>query len=124
MSKHIGSTLESLFDETGERAELELMTRKKALADEIRHRMAEAHLTQVKLAKAMNTSRTVVHRLLDPSDTGVTFETLANVANALGMELTISLTPRAKARKVARSAPPRRAKPPRRQGAPRARQSA
>lgn len=80
MSKRIGSTLNSLFEEIGEVDKLDLLTRKKVLADQIRKRMAQVHLTQVMLAKAMHTSRTVVHRLLDPSDTGVTLETMAKAA--------------------------------------------
>jgi DNA-binding phage protein len=43
------------------------------------------------LAKSMATSRTVVYRLLDPSDTGVTLETLSRVARALGLGLKVSL---------------------------------
>jgi hypothetical protein len=35
----------------------------------------------------MNTSRTVVHRLLDPTDTGVTFATLMKASTALGVKL-------------------------------------
>jgi DNA-binding phage protein len=38
----------------------------------------------------MGTSRTVVYRLLDPSDTGVTLETLSRVARALGLGLKVS----------------------------------
>jgi antitoxin HicB len=90
MSKHIGSTLDSLFEETGELDELDLLTRKKILAEQIRKRMTQIHLTQVMLAKAMHTSRTVVHRLLDPSDTGVTLETMAKAAKALDLELRVT----------------------------------
>jgi antitoxin HicB len=43
------------------------------------------------LASSMGTSRTVVYRLLDPSDTGVTLETLSRVARALGLGLKVSL---------------------------------
>jgi len=39
----------------------------------------------------MGTSRTVVYRLLDPKDTGVTLETLSRVARALGLGLKVSL---------------------------------
>ena len=92
-TKKIGSTLRSLFDETCETGELDLLTRKKVLADQIRAGMERAQVTQVKLASAMRTSRTVVHRLLDPSDTGVTLETLVRASHALGLELRVSLRP-------------------------------
>jgi antitoxin HicB len=81
--KHVGSTLESLFEELGEREEVELLTQKKLLAAKIER----AKMTQVELAKAMHTSRTVVHRLLDPHDTSVTLATLAKASKALGVRL-------------------------------------
>jgi len=43
------------------------------------------------LASSMGTSLTVVYRLLDPSDTGVTLDTLSRVARALGLGLKGSL---------------------------------
>ena len=101
MNKHIGSSMRALFEELGESNELELLTRKKLLADQIRARMKSAHLTQVKLAAAMRTSRTVVHRLLDPTDTGVTLDTLVRASHALGLELRVSLRPPTKHAAVA-----------------------
>lgn len=44
-------------------------------------------MTQAGLAEAMATSRTVVHRLLDPSDTGVTLATMIKASKALGVKL-------------------------------------
>ncbi len=85
--------MRSLFEELGESNELDLLTRKKVLADQIRARMKSAHMSQVKLAAAMETSRTVVHRLLDPTDTGVTLDTLVRASHALGLELRVSLRP-------------------------------
>jgi hypothetical protein len=41
----------------------------------------------VALVQAMRTSRTVVHRLLDPKDTGVTLATLWRASKALGVRL-------------------------------------
>jgi hypothetical protein len=64
--KHIGSTLDSLFDELGEREEVELLTQKKRLAAKIERAMVRRKITQVELAKAMRTSRTVVHAARDP----------------------------------------------------------
>ncbi|HEV8244778.1 MAG TPA: hypothetical protein VGP93_03385, partial [Polyangiaceae bacterium] len=57
--KHIGSTLDSLFEELGEREEVELLTQKKLLAAKIERAMTRRKMTQVELAKAMRTSRTV-----------------------------------------------------------------
>ena len=85
--RYIGSTLDSLFEELGEREEVELLTQKKLLAAKIARAMARRRMTQVELAKAMRTSRTVVHRLLDPHDTSVTLATLAKASKALRVRL-------------------------------------
>lgn len=85
--KRIGSTLESLFDELGEREEFEVLLQKKLLAAKIEKVMAQRKMSQSALAKAMQTSRTVVHRLLDPNDTGVTLATLSKASKALGVQL-------------------------------------
>jgi antitoxin HicB len=83
----IGSTLESLFDELDEREDVELLTQKKLLASKIEQAMLRRNMTQSELAKRMRTSRTVVHRLLDPRDTSVTLATLAKASKALGVKL-------------------------------------
>jgi antitoxin HicB len=85
--KHVGSTLDSLFDELGEREQVELLTQKKLLAAKIERAMARRKMTQTGLARAMRTSRTVVYRLLDPRDTSVTLATLAKASKALGVKL-------------------------------------
>ena len=91
--KHIGSSLESFLEEEGVREEAALLARKKILADQMIEAMTRAKVSKVQLAKAMRTSRTVVHRLLDPTNTGVTLETLARVATALHLDLQVSLAP-------------------------------
>lgn len=85
--KHIGSTLDSLFEELGESEEVSLLTQKKLLAAKIERAMTKKRMTKAGLAEAMNTSRTVVHRLLDPTDTGVTLATLWKASNVLGVKL-------------------------------------
>jgi len=87
MKKHIGSTLDSLFEELGEKQEIDLLTQKKLLAARIAQVMARRKITQTELARAMRTSRTVVHRLLDPKDTSITLATLGKASKALGVRL-------------------------------------
>jgi antitoxin HicB len=82
--KNIGSTLDSLLDELGEREDAELLTQKKLLAAKIERAMAKRNMSQAELARTMRTSRTVIHRLLDPRDTSVT---LATLSKALGVKL-------------------------------------
>jgi DNA-binding Xre family transcriptional regulator len=85
--KHIGATLDSLLDELGEREDVELLTQKKLLAAKIERAMARRNMTQAELARMMRTSRTVIHRLLDPRDTSVTLATLSKASKALGVKL-------------------------------------
>jgi len=56
--------------------ETELLALKKALTLRLRQAMKRAGLSQSQLAKKMRTSRTVIDRMLDPSDTGVTLAIL------------------------------------------------
>ena len=86
-NKHIGSTLDSLFDELGEKDDVGLLTQKKLLAAKVEQAMAQREMTKAALARAMNTSRTVVHRLLDPKDTGVTLATIWKASKALNVKL-------------------------------------
>ena len=87
MTRHVGSTLDSLFEEIGEKEDLELLTQKKLLALKVQRAMERRGITQSELAQLMDTSRTVVHRLLDPRDTGVTLATVAKASKALGVRL-------------------------------------
>ena len=91
MKKHIGSSFQSFLEEKGIKDEVELRAQKEILAEQIRDAMARQAMSFSALASSMGTSRTVVYRLLDPSDTGVTLDTLARVARALGLGLKVSL---------------------------------
>jgi len=75
-NKHIGSGLNSFLDEMKIREETKLLALKKALTFRLRQAMKRAGLSQSQLAKKMRTSRTVIDRMLDPSDTGVTLAIL------------------------------------------------
>ena len=100
-NKHVGSTFSAFLDEEGVRQEVDLRTRKKILADQILAKMDRDQVTRTELAARMNTSRTVVNRLLDPNDTSFTFGTLAKASLALDLDLRVSLELKAKV-------PPRR----------------
>ena len=93
---HVGSTISSFLDEEGIREDVDLRTKKKILSDQILAKMQKAHVTRTELAARMNTSRTVVNRLLDPNDTSFTFATLAKASRALDLNLLVSLESRAK----------------------------
>src|SRR5258708_37253603 len=91
MKKHIGSSFQSFLEERGIKDEVELRAQKEILAEQIRGAMTRQGMSLSTLASVMGTSRTVVYRLLDPSDTGVTLDTLSRVAHALGLGLKVSL---------------------------------
>ena len=87
--KHIGSSLDELLESDGtlERAEAEAL--KRVIVWQVQEAMKHTGVNKTELAKRMNTSRTVVNRLLDEKDTGVTITTLVKAGHALGMTWTL-----------------------------------
>jgi len=92
-SKRIGSSLSSFLEEMKIREETELLALKKTLTLQLRQAMKRASVSQSRLAKEMRTSRTVINRMLDPSDTGVTLATLSRASQVLGLRVDIRLSP-------------------------------
>jgi len=91
-NKHIGSSLDNLLEETGELAEVNAIAIKRVIAWEIARKMESEHLSKKKMAELMDTSRSALDRLLDPSNTSVTLHTLDNAARAIGKTLRIELS--------------------------------
>lgn len=90
--KHIGSSLGSFLEEMKIREETELLAIKKTLSLQLHQAMKRRNVSQSRLAKEMRTSRTVVNRMLDPSDTGVTLATLTRASQVLGLRVDIRLS--------------------------------
>src|SRR2546428_3374234 len=90
--KHIGSSLSSFLDEMEIREETELLAIKKTLALQLRQAMKRRSVSQSRLAKEMRTSRTVINRMLEPNDTGVTPATLTRASQVLGLRVDIRLS--------------------------------
>lgn len=90
MNKHHGSSLDSLFDELGEREEVEALAAKKILAVQAEKRRKELNLSMTRLAERMGTSRNQVLRVLDGEDAGITLKMLFRLSRALGMPLHVS----------------------------------
>jgi len=90
--KHIGSSLSSFLNEMEIREETELLAIKKTLALQLSQAMKRRSFSQSRLAKEMRTSRTVINRMLDPSDTGVTLATLTRASQVLGLRIDIRLS--------------------------------
>ena len=90
-NKHVGGSFKDFLDEEGILAEVEMVAAKKALAILIIEMMEKEQLTKTALARRMNTSRSSLNRLLDPTNTSVTLQTLGCAASALGKKLKIEL---------------------------------
>ena len=88
--------LEELFDELGELHELRSGVQKKVLAHDIKQAMKAKKISPSEMARRMRTSREAVYRLLDPTRTGVTLDSLQRAASALGLTLNISVEPPAR----------------------------
>jgi hypothetical protein len=92
-NKRIGSSLSSFLEEMNIREETELLAIKKTLTLQLLRAMKRASVSQSRLAKEMRTSRTVINRMLDPSDSGVTLATLTRASQVLGLRVDIRLRP-------------------------------
>ena len=88
--------LEELFDELGELHELRAGVQKKVLAYDIKQAMKAKGISPSEMARRMRTSREAVYRLLDPTRTGVTLDSLQRAASALGLTLNVSFAPSVK----------------------------
>jgi transcriptional regulator with XRE-family HTH domain len=84
--------LEDLFEELGELHELRAGVQKKVLAHDIKEAMKAKGISPSEMARRMRTSREAVYRLLDPTRTGVTLDSLQRAASALGLTLNISFS--------------------------------
>lgn len=83
--KNIGSTLESLFEATGELAEVQERVSKRLFATQLRMVMQRKRISQSEMARRMGTSRSAVLRVLDPAEPGVTLDSLVRASAAVGM---------------------------------------
>lgn len=91
MNKHIGSSLDSVLMEEKIFEETEAKAIKSVLAITISDQLESGDITKEELACKMGTSKAAVYRLLDPSNTSVTLNSMVKVAGALGKKLQISM---------------------------------
>jgi antitoxin HicB len=89
-NQHIGSNFDEFLRQEGIFEEVEAGAIKKVVACMIEQAMAESHITKTEMARRMETSRTQLDRLLDPSYPSVTLATIAKAATALGKKISIS----------------------------------
>ena len=87
----IGSSFESFLEEEGILETVNEAAVKEVIAWQVAQGMARRGYTKTALATAMNTSRSQVDRLLDPTNTGVAMHTLYRAAAVLGKKLKVEL---------------------------------
>jgi DNA-binding Xre family transcriptional regulator len=90
-NRHVGTHFDDFLKAEGLLAEAEATAVKRVLAYQIDQEMAERRISKSALARAMQTSRSSLDRLLDPENASVTLLTLESVALALGKKLKVQL---------------------------------
>lgn len=94
MSKNnLGSNFDDFLSEESILDEATATAAKRVIAWHLEQAMSEQHISKTAMAAKLHTSRSVLDRLLDISDTSVTLVTLVKVASVLGKKLKIDLEP-------------------------------
>lgn len=89
--KHLGSDFDEFLAEEGILAETEAVAVKRIIASQLAQFMKNNNLTKTAMARKMQTSRSALDRLLDPSNPSITLQTMDRAAKALGKQLRIEL---------------------------------
>lgn len=88
---HIGSTLDDFLAQEGMLEEVSARAIKRVIAWQLAEAMKTQGLTKTAMAARMHTSRSMLNRLLNEKDTGLTIETLGRAAQALGYRVKVEL---------------------------------
>jgi len=91
--KHRGGDFRDFLGEQGMLGEVETRALKQAVSLQLNRLLKENELTKTEMAVRMKTSRAVVDRLLDATNSSVTLNTLNKAARALGRKIKIELVP-------------------------------
>ncbi len=94
MSKNkgrIGSSFESYLQEQGTLEETTAIAVKRVLAWQLEQAMEEKQLSKNQMAKAMQTSRSQLDRILDPDNDRIQLATLTAAARVVGRQLRIEM---------------------------------
>ena len=89
--KHIGSSFDDFLKEECIYDEVVVAATKKALAFKLQKIIKEKHISKVALAKKMHTSRSSLNRLLDPTNTSVTLQSIGKAASVLGKRVVVDI---------------------------------
>ena len=87
----IGSTFEDFLKKEGTYEETTAIAVKRVLAWQLAQAMKEKQISKNQMAKAMNTSRSQLDRILDPDNENIQLNTVIKAAQVLGHRLRIEL---------------------------------
>ncbi|MCY4398735.1 MAG: helix-turn-helix domain-containing protein [Gemmatimonadetes bacterium] len=87
----IGSSFEDYLAEQGTLEETSAIAVKRVLAWQLKQAMETRQMSKSAMALAMQTSRSQLDRILDPSNDHIRLDTLTAAANVLGLNLRIEL---------------------------------
>jgi antitoxin HicB len=87
----IGSSFDDFLKDEGVYNEVETVAVKRVIAWQLGEAMKARRMSKLQMARRMKTSRSQLDRLLDPSHSGVTLETLARAAQVLGRHIRVEL---------------------------------
>jgi antitoxin HicB len=90
MNKHKGNTFDSFLEDEGLLEVTEAIAIKRTIAYKLEKTMKKTHLSKTEVAQQMGTSRSALDRLLDPSNTSVTLNTLVKTAHFIGKKLHVT----------------------------------
>lgn len=91
INPHVGSTFESWLEAQGICEEVTAVAIKEVIAAQLAAEMKKKGITKAHMAEMMETSRAQIDRLLDPTNTGATLETLMRAAKVVGRQLRLEL---------------------------------
>ncbi len=87
--KNVGSSFDDFLIDEGLLADAEAAAIKTVIAFQVETLMKERKISKTSMAKQMNTSRSSLDRLLDPTNTSITLQTLERAAHVIGKRLKI-----------------------------------
>jgi DNA-binding Xre family transcriptional regulator len=89
--KHLGSAFDDFLEQEGILEDCRATAIKFKIALEMGKAMSQKKISKAEMAKRLGTSRTAVERLLDPTNTSITLNTMAKVAHLLGKRIDFAL---------------------------------
>ncbi len=89
--KAVGSSFDDFLKEEGDFEPAQSVAIKRVLAWQIQKAMKAKHIAKAEMARRMETSRSQLERLLDPTNDSVTLSTLARAGQVLGRQIRIEL---------------------------------